>query len=55
MSSILACLKNERTAIYAFVTGINEVPKADQFCDIDNVQEFSMLDSEYAEAFGLTE
>lgn len=55
MSSIMACLKNERTVIYAFVTGINKVPKAGQFCDINNVQEFSILDSEYAEAFGLTE
>jgi len=55
MSKVLACLKNEETIQYAFITGFNRFAKADLFSDLNNLKELTILDSLYAEAFGFTE
>jgi len=54
MSSVFACLKNEETVLYAFVTGINRFSKADIFSGVNNLLELSILDSPHADSFGFT-
>jgi len=55
MSKVFACLKNEETIQYAFITGVNRFSKLDLFSDLNNLKELTILDSLYAEAFGFTE
>jgi len=54
ISSVFACLKNEKTILYAFITGINRFAKADIFSGLNNLTELSILDSPHADSFGFT-
>jgi len=54
MSKVFACLKNEVTIQYAFITGVNRFAKAELFSGGNNLKELTILKSKYAEAFGFT-
>jgi len=53
LSSIFACLKNEETILYAFLTGINRFDK--DAISLNNLKELSILDSLHADCFEFTE
>ena len=55
MSQVFACLKNEETIKYSFITGVNRFAKADLFSGLNHLNELTILDSKYADAFGFTE
>lgn len=56
MRSILGItLKGNDNLKKAIVTGITKIAKAGLFSDINNVADYSILDSKYAEYFGFTE
>jgi hypothetical protein len=44
IARILACLKNEESILYASLTGINRLSKADIFSGLNNLAERSILE-----------
>jgi len=55
MSSFFACLQNEETILYTFLTGINRFTfMAEISPGLNNLLELSILDSLHADSFGFT-